>query len=72
MGGYLADVPAVSVHPGRDEMPAPCGDHPRSLPLYGDAQETVLESYAAYHSLGGNGTITKMVEELKQLPTLRE
>ena len=33
--------------------------------------ENVLESYAAYHSLGGNGTITKMVEELKQLPTLR-
>lgn len=39
------------------------------IPVY--AMENVLESYAAYHSLGGNGTITKMVEELKQLPTLR-
>ena len=39
------------------------------IPIY--AMENVLESYAAYHSLGGNGTITKMVEELKQLPTLR-
>ena len=39
------------------------------IPIY--AMENVLESYNAYHSLGGNGTITKMVEELKQLPTLR-
>ena len=39
------------------------------IPIY--AMENVMESYAAYHSLGGNGTITKMVEELKQLPTLR-
>ena len=39
------------------------------IPIY--AMENVLESYAVYHSLGGNGTITKMVEELKQLPTLR-
>ena len=36
------------------------------IPIY--AMENVLESYNAYHSLGGNGTITKMVEELKQLP----
>lgn len=40
------------------------------IPIY--AMENVLESYRAYHSLGGNGTITKMVEELKQLPTRRE
>ena len=39
------------------------------IPIY--AMENVLESYAAYHSVGGNGTITKMVEEVKQLPTLR-
>ena len=39
------------------------------IPIY--AMENVLESYTAYHVLGGNGTITKMVEELKQLPTLR-
>lgn len=39
------------------------------IPVY--AMENVLESYTAYHALGGNGTITKMVEELKQLPTLR-
>ncbi len=76
MGGYLADVPRVSVQDGmkcllRAEI---IRDHSQLLekgyiPIY--AMENVLESYAAYHSLGGNGTITKMVEELKQLPTLR-
>ena len=40
------------------------------IPIY--AMENVLESYNAYHELGGNGTITKMVEELKRLPTRRE
>ena len=40
------------------------------IPIY--ATENVLESYNAYHELGGNGTITKMVEELKRLPTRRE
>ena len=40
------------------------------IPMY--AMQNVLESYCAYHSLGGNGTITKMVEELKQLPTKNE
>lgn len=47
-------------------------DHTHSLdkgyiPIY--AMENVLESYTAYHALGGNGTITKMVEELKRFPT---
>lgn len=37
------------------------------IPVY--AMENVLESYAAYHALGGNGTITKMVEELRRFPT---
>ena len=40
------------------------------IPIY--AMENVLESYTAYHALGGNGTITKMVEELKKLPTRKE
>lgn len=40
------------------------------IPIY--AMENVLESYNAYHELSGNGTITKMVEELKRLPTRRE
>ena len=34
--------------------------------------ENILDSYGAYHALGGNGTITKMVEELKKLPTGKE
>lgn len=38
-----------------------------SVPVY--AMENILESYQAYHALGGNGTITKMVDELKKLPT---
>ena len=36
------------------------------------AMENILDSYGAYHALGGNGTITKMVEELKKLPTGKE
>lgn len=37
------------------------------IPIY--AMENVLESYNAYHTLGGNGTITKLVEELRCLPS---
>jgi len=40
------------------------------IPVY--AMENVLDSYAAYHALGGNGTITKMVEELRRIPTREE
>lgn len=40
------------------------------VPVY--AMENILESYEAYHALGGNGTITKMVDELKKLPTRKE
>lgn len=42
----------------------------KCVPVY--AMENILESYEAYHALGGNGTITKMVEELKQLPTRKD
>ena len=68
---------AVSVHPGRDEVLVAeiIRDHSHYMekgyiPIY--AMENVLESYTAYHALGGNGTITKMVEELKRLPTRKE
>jgi hypothetical protein len=37
------------------------------IPIY--AIENVLELYNAYHTLGGNGTITKLVDELKELPS---
>lgn len=37
------------------------------IPIY--AIENVLELYDAYHTLGGNGTITKLVDELKELPS---
>ena len=40
------------------------------VPIY--AMENIQDSYDAYHALGGNGTITKMVEELKKLPTGKE
>ena len=40
------------------------------VPIY--AIENIQDSYDAYHALGGNGTITKMVEELKKLPTGKE
>lgn len=37
------------------------------IPIY--AMETVQAMYHAYHALGGNGTVTKLVNELMQLPT---
>lgn len=37
------------------------------IPIYG--MENVLELYDAYHALGGNGTITKLVDELRELPS---
>lgn len=36
-------------------------------PIY--SLECVCDMYEQYHALGGNGTITKLVNELKQLPT---
>lgn len=37
------------------------------IPIYG--MDNVNKMYKAYHDLGGNGTITKLVEELDELPT---
>ncbi len=37
------------------------------IPIYG--MDSVLEMYEAYHALGGNGAITKLVDELKALPS---
>jgi hypothetical protein len=37
------------------------------IPIY--AMENVLSMYDAYHGLGGNGTITKLIDELKELPS---
>lgn len=37
------------------------------IPVYG--MENVLDMYGAYHELGGNGTVTKLVGTLKELPT---
>lgn len=37
------------------------------IPMH--AMETVTAMYDAYHKLGGNGTITKLVDEVKRLPT---
>ncbi len=36
-------------------------------PIY--ALENVEDLYTAYHALGGNGTVTKLVEKLRELPT---
>lgn len=37
------------------------------IPIY--AMESVNTAYEAYHALGGNGTVAKLYQELKQLPT---
>lgn len=36
-------------------------------PIYG--MENVQALYLQYHNLGGNGTITELVEKLKSMPT---
>ena len=38
-------------------------------PIY--AKDAIEKAYAAYHNLGGNGTITKLWEEIKNMPTER-
>ena len=37
------------------------------IPIYG--MENVLDMYNAYKHLGGNGTLTKLVDALRELPT---
>ncbi len=36
-------------------------------PIY--SLESILDMYDQYHALGGNGTVTRLVTELQQLPT---
>jgi hypothetical protein len=40
------------------------------IPIY--AVENVTAMYKEYHALGGNGTITKLYEELLELPHRKE
>lgn len=37
------------------------------IPIYG--MENVLNMYKAYHALDGNGTVTKLVDAMKEMPT---
>lgn len=39
------------------------------IPIY--AMENVTSIYRAYHTLGGNGTCTKLYEELLHLPSVK-
>ena len=39
----------------------------KPCPIYG--KENVNDMYDAYHRLGGNGTITRLVEQINSLPT---
>lgn len=38
----------------------------KHIPIYG--MENVTKMYESYHALGGNGTITELVNDLKELP----
>lgn len=40
------------------------------IPIY--ALDSVNKMYSAYHKLGGNGTVTKLVEEMQELPTEKQ
>lgn len=40
------------------------------IPIY--ARENIDETYSAYHTLGGDGAITDMINELRGLPTRKE
>ena len=35
-------------------------------------KDTIQDMYKSYHALGGNGTVTKLVDQLMNLPTLEE
>ena len=35
-------------------------------------KDTIQDMYKSYHALGGNGTVTKLVDQLMDLPTLEE
>ncbi len=37
------------------------------VPIY--ARESILSMYDAYHALDGNGTITQLIDELRELPS---
>lgn len=39
-------------------------------PIY--ALDNIDAMYKQYHALGGNGTVTKLVEELKEMPTRKD
>lgn len=38
------------------------------VPIY--SMESIADMYQAYHDLGGNGTVTKLYHELKELPSI--
>lgn len=38
-----------------------------SIPVYG--RENLTSMYSSYHALGGNGTVTALMEEVMALPT---
>jgi len=42
----------------------------RHCPIY--AMDNINALYCQYHALGGNGTITELVDKLKDLPTKNE
>ena len=42
------------------------GEPADNIPVYG--MNNVLKVYAAYHKLGGNGTMNKLVNDLRELP----
>lgn len=41
-----------------------------SLPIY--AMENIKHMYIAYHSLGGNGTITELYKKMMELPQVED
>lgn len=41
-----------------------------ACPIY--VKESARHSYAAYHELGGNGVVTKLYEDVMELPERRE
>jgi len=35
-------------------------------------KDTIQDMYSSYHALGGNGVVTKLVEQMMNLPTFEE
>ena len=59
----LRDILRIQILDSYDK----CVENGRKITV--SRKDAIDSAYKSYHALGGNGTITKLVEEVKRLPT---